>query len=107
MPRGMALAKAAELNGYPGPLHSLELADKLGLSPEQLRAIKDIKAREEAAARPLGAEIVAAERELDQDFAKHMIDPAKLKDADRQAWGIAGPVAGRPSRGTPRNCIGF
>ena len=51
--RGMALAKAAELNGYPGPLHSLELADKLGLSPEQLRAIKDIKAREEAAARPL------------------------------------------------------
>jgi hypothetical protein len=77
--RGMALAKAAELNGYPGPLHSLELADKLGLSPEQLWAIKDIKAREEAAARSLGAEIVAVERELDQDFAKHMIDPVKLK----------------------------
>ena len=34
--RGMALAKAAELNGYPGPRHSLELADKLGFSPEQL-----------------------------------------------------------------------
>jgi hypothetical protein len=77
--RGMALAKAAELNGYPGPLHSLEMADKLGLSPEQLRAIKNIKAREEAAARPLGAEIVSVERELDQDFAKHMIDPVKLK----------------------------
>jgi hypothetical protein len=41
--RGMALAKAAELNGYPGPLHSLEMADKLGLSLDQLRAIKDIK----------------------------------------------------------------
>jgi hypothetical protein len=77
--RGMALAKAAELNGYPGPLHSLELVDKLSLSPEQLRAIRDIKAREEAAARPLGAEIVAVERELDQDFAKHIINPTKLK----------------------------
>ena len=33
--RGMSLALAAELNGYPGPLHVLELADKLGLSAEQ------------------------------------------------------------------------
>jgi hypothetical protein len=77
--RGMALAKAAKLNGYPGPLHSLEMADKLGLSPDQLRAINDIKAREEADARPLGAEIVAIERELDQAFANRTIDPAKLK----------------------------
>lgn len=60
--RGMALAKAAELNGYPGPLHSLEMADKLGLSLDQLRTIKDIKTQEEAEARPLGAEIVAIER---------------------------------------------
>jgi hypothetical protein len=76
--RGMALAKAAELNGYPGPLHSLEMADKLGLSLDQLSAVKDIKAREEAEARPLGAEIVAIERELDQAFANHTIDPTKL-----------------------------
>ena len=27
--RGMGLALAAELNGYPGPSHVLELADKL------------------------------------------------------------------------------
>jgi hypothetical protein len=77
--RGMALAKAAELNGYPGPLHSLEMADKLGLSLDQLRAIKDIKARVEAEARPLGAEIVAIERELDQAFVNHTIDQTKLK----------------------------
>jgi hypothetical protein len=76
--RGMALAKAAELNGYPGPLHSLEMADKLGLNLDQLRALKDIKARVEAEARRLGAEIVAIERELDQAFANHTIDPTKL-----------------------------
>ena len=30
--RGMGLALAAELNGYPGPAHVLELADKLDLA---------------------------------------------------------------------------
>src|SRR5215217_3345990 len=33
--RGMSLAVAAELNGYPGPLHVLEHATQLGLTPEQ------------------------------------------------------------------------
>ena len=31
--RGMGLALAAELNGYPGPSHVLELADKLDSRP--------------------------------------------------------------------------
>ena len=30
----MGLALAAELNGYPGPLHVIELADSLRLTPE-------------------------------------------------------------------------
>src|SRR5262245_23543288 len=38
--RGMGLALAAELNGYPGPLHVLELADRLGLSPDQRREVQ-------------------------------------------------------------------
>src|ERR687892_2344181 len=33
--RGMGLALAAELNGYPGPLHVLEHADALALTAEQ------------------------------------------------------------------------
>ncbi len=33
--RGMSLALPAELNGYPGPSHTLENADALGLSPAQ------------------------------------------------------------------------
>ena len=32
--RGMGFALAAELNGYPGPVHVLEHADALGLSPD-------------------------------------------------------------------------
>ena len=35
--QGMGLAKAAELNGYPGPLHVLELAAELKLTEEQDR----------------------------------------------------------------------
>src|SRR4030065_1872841 len=31
--RGMGLAKAAELNNYPGPAHVLELSDRLRPSP--------------------------------------------------------------------------
>src|SRR4051812_3345086 len=33
--KGMGMAKAAELNEYPGPLHVLQLASELNLSPEQ------------------------------------------------------------------------
>src|SRR5438046_1329161 len=33
--RGMSLALAGELNGYPGPSHVLELADQLQLNDEQ------------------------------------------------------------------------
>ena len=50
--RGMALAKAGELNGYPGPLHVLELASELRLTDEQLRLITEIKNRMTASAKP-------------------------------------------------------
>ncbi len=33
--RGMGTAKPAELNGYPGPMHVLQLAAELELSREQ------------------------------------------------------------------------
>jgi hypothetical protein len=37
--RGMGLALAAELNGFPGPSHVLELADKLDLTSDQRASI--------------------------------------------------------------------
>jgi hypothetical protein len=36
------LAKAAELNGVPGPAHLLEMKEKIDLSAEQIRVIEDI-----------------------------------------------------------------
>lgn len=67
--RGMGLARAAELNGYPGPLHVLELADSLALSRQQRAEVERIHAAMQAEARALGAEVVEVERHLDALFA--------------------------------------
>src|SRR3954465_12359952 len=53
--RGMGLALAAELNGYPGPSHILELADKLNLSTDQRAGIQRLFDAMKAEAMPLGA----------------------------------------------------
>lgn len=76
---GMELALAAELNGYPGPKHLLELADSLGLSEAQRSGVGGIRLAMLAEARSLGREIVARERELDRAFADHAIDVAGLE----------------------------
>jgi len=68
--QGAGFAKAAELNGYPGPLHVLELADRLGLSPEQRNATQRLMSEHKERARALGAGLVDAERELDGLFAQ-------------------------------------
>ena len=67
--RGSGLAKAAELNGYPGPAHVLELKGRLALTDAQLAATEALMDRHRAAARRLGKELVAAERSLDHAFA--------------------------------------
>jgi hypothetical protein len=75
---GMGMAKAAELNGYPGPAHVLPLASQLGLTEAQQRDVQAIFERMSAAAKPLGGELVAQEQALDQLFAKGDITPDQL-----------------------------
>ncbi|MDO9115232.1 MAG: periplasmic heavy metal sensor [Polaromonas sp.] len=76
--KGMELAKAAELNGYPGPMHTLELAAQLELSAEQKQASETLMNRHKAEARDLGTQLVEAERALDQAFASRQIDATRL-----------------------------
>jgi Spy/CpxP family protein refolding chaperone len=75
---GMGLAKAAELNGYPGPLHVLALAKELQLTLGQIHLVTDIRERLSAAAKPLGGEIIDREQELDRLFAEARITPERL-----------------------------
>jgi Spy/CpxP family protein refolding chaperone len=45
---GMGMAKAAELNGYPGPVHVLTLAKELKLTTPQQQQIQAIYDRNES-----------------------------------------------------------
>lgn len=78
--RGMGYARAAELNGYPGPLHVLELADDLELDAKQRKATQQIFDEMLRDAKALGAELVAAERRLDQAFRNRDIDEARVSE---------------------------
>lgn len=76
--KGMGLARAAELNGYAGPAHVLELAAALALTPQQRAQTQALFAAMERQAIPLGQALVEAERALDQRFAQQTITPAQL-----------------------------
>lgn len=77
--KGMGLAKAAELNGYPGPMHVLELQDQLKLTSAQRQATEALMAQHKNDVRKLGAELVAAEQALDQAFSSKQIDAAAVE----------------------------
>jgi Spy/CpxP family protein refolding chaperone len=67
--KGMGLAKAAELNGYPGPAHVLSMATELDLTTDQKQRTEALFSSMEATAIDLGHALIDQERELDQQFA--------------------------------------
>src|SRR5437899_793660 len=76
--RGMGMALAGELNGYPGPAHVLELASALDLSEAQRGRTQALFEEMQKTAIPVGNEVLAKETELDQAFASGCIDDASL-----------------------------
>lgn len=76
--RGMTLALAAELNGYPGPTHVLENAQALKLTPQQQDLTKSLLDAMKSEAVPLGERLIEQEATLDQMFAAKTITPANL-----------------------------
>ena len=77
---GMALARSAELNGYPGPAHVLEAArqGKLHLYAEQRQAIERIHVAMKVEAQALGQQILALEALLEAGFRTGRIVEADL-----------------------------
>ena len=65
---GWGLALPAELNGFPGPAHVLELAAELALSDAQVAEVQAVFDAMQAEAQRLGAEYVAAEKHLSMMF---------------------------------------
>lgn len=76
---GMGMATAAEVSGFPGPRHVLELKDQLGLTPEQLLKTNALYESVKASAVVQGEEIVKAEEELLGLFAKGPVVEGQLE----------------------------
>jgi uncharacterized cupredoxin-like copper-binding protein/Cu/Ag efflux protein CusF len=85
---GAGFAKAAELNGYPGPTHVLELARPLRLQEQQRAATTRLMAEHKARARQLGAELVEAEAELDRLFATRQADAQRVETATQRVGAL-------------------
>jgi hypothetical protein len=79
--RGMGYALPAELNGYPGPSHTLENADALMLSSVQRERTKSLFDAMKAEAIPLGEHLIQQEAELERLFAEQAVTPANLVKA--------------------------
>jgi Spy/CpxP family protein refolding chaperone len=76
---GAGFARAAELNGYPGPRHILDLHEQLDLSQDQLNRVQGLYDAMNAEARQLGAEILQLEADLELDFRNQTVDEASLE----------------------------
>ena len=87
---GMGYAKAAELNHFPGPMHVLELADKLNLTPAQREQTSKLMQTHKEEARALGARLVEAERAIEQIFRKGSPDQRGLAEAVHRAAAVEG-----------------
>jgi len=88
----MGLAKAAELNGYPGPAHVLELAAQLDLTPEQKTKTEFLFKKMQARAIPLGKELIEEERALDRLFASRAVNSESLGQALARIGQLQGQV---------------
>lgn len=77
---GMGMALPAELNGYPGPRHILDLADDLELTTEQYDKIQALFDTMLPVAVELGEQILNEEAALEQAYRDGTVDDAFLHD---------------------------
>ena len=71
---GLGMALPAELNGYPGPRHVLDLRAELELTSEQTERIQSLFDEMQPRAIELGEAYLAAEAKLESDFRNGTID---------------------------------
>ena len=89
---GMGFALAAELNGYPGPRHVLELADSLSLDTVQHDRVQAAFDSMRSRAQVLGAAVVDQELILDSLFAAGTITTERLESILAQLAALQGQL---------------
>lgn len=85
--RGAGFARSAELNGFPGPRHVLDLADELALTPDQRAVAESLFAAMSSAAQVLGKQVVEGEGRLSAAFAARRITVRELQ-AQAETLGV-------------------
>ncbi|MDA5093163.1 hypothetical protein O2N63_03600 [Aliiroseovarius sp. KMU-50] len=76
---GWGMALPAELNGYPGPAHVLELQTELALTSSQVAEMQMIYEVMKSEAVVQGTVLIQAERALDQGFKSGELSLSKLR----------------------------
>ena len=79
--RGYGMAFAADQNGYPGPLHVLELKDRLKLTAGQEAKMRELMHAMFAESKPKSARLLEAEATLRRLFASQTADDAAVRAA--------------------------
>ena len=85
---GWGLAKAAELNGKPGPTHVLDMAEDLKLSVDQRAKIAVIRDDMRREAKALGKRFVEKEEQLERLFRSGGISEPKLTAKVEEIEGV-------------------
>ena len=81
---GWGLAKAAELNGLPGPAHILEMEDKIYLTDKQKKKIQKIYNEMKGEAIALGKQLIRLEMGLNRGFSNRNINQELLENYVRE-----------------------
>src|SRR5262245_57121371 len=85
--RGFGLAFAADQNGYPGPMHVLELKDRLKLTADQEAKAQALMHAMFGESKPKSARLLDAEATLRRLFADRTADdtavPAAVAEVER------------------------
>jgi Spy/CpxP family protein refolding chaperone len=90
--RGFGMAFVADQQGYPGPLHVIELKDRLKLTPEQEAKAQALLAAMLAESRPKSERLLEAERKLGNLFGAGKADEASIRAAVAEVEGARSDV---------------
>ena len=77
---GMGQGKYAEMNGYPGPKHVLDLGDKLKLTATQRKSVQKFYDEMNTRAKELGKQIIQIEQELNDAYANGLISEKAVQN---------------------------
>lgn len=89
---GWGLAKAAELNGVPGPSHILDMKSEIDLSESQFEQIQAVFDKMNSRAKKVGELLIKKERELNSAFAEKEITVPQLKTLTSEIGAIRGEL---------------